>query len=136
MATVPSVADLEALIQQLQAQVQALENAAAAVATVAPAATTTTTAAPSVVVFANTPQTLGAEDLIDYSLKRGSEIYKQGIAALNDKSLTDGFNKAFLSCATAMGWNKCSKQIATFTNSSGVPVDIIKSYGQINEATL
>jgi len=68
MATVPTVADLQALIQQLQAQVLALENAAAAAATVAPAATTTT-AAPSVVVFADTPQTLGAEDLIDYLSK-------------------------------------------------------------------
>ncbi len=46
------------------------------------------------------------------------------------------FTKAFLSRATAMGWNKGSKQITTFTNSSGVSVDIIKSYGQINEATL
>ena len=147
MATVPSVADLEALIQQLQAQVLALKlkNAAAAAATVAPAATTTT-AIPSVVVFADMTQTLGAEDLIDYSSKRGSEIYKQGIAALDDKSLTDGFNMtanqtviftdAFLSRATAMGWNKGSKQITTFTNCSGVPVDIIKSYGQIDEATL
>jgi len=144
MATTPTVAELQALIQQLQAQVQALENAAAAAATVAPAATTTT-AAP-LVVFADTPQTLGAEDLIDYSSKRGSEIYKQGIAALNDKSLTGGFNmtanqtviftEAILSRATVMGWNKGSKQITTFTNSSGVPVDIIKSYGQIDEATL
>jgi len=113
MATAPSTAELLALIQQLQAQVQALENAAAAAATVAPAATTTT-AAPSVVVFADMPQTLDTEDLIDYSSKRvGSEIYKQGIAALDDKSLTDGFNmtanqtvvftEAFLSRATAMG---------------------------------
>jgi hypothetical protein len=37
------------------------------------------------------------------------------------------FTQAFLSCATAMGWNKGSKQITTFTNSSGVSVDIIKS---------
>jgi len=147
MATTPTVAKLQALILQLQTQVLALETAATAAATVAPAATTTT-AAPSVVVFVDTPQTLGAEDLIDYSSKRGSEIYKQGIAALDDKSLTEGFNmtanqtvvftKAFLSRATAMamGWNKGSKQITTFTNSSGVSVDIIKSYGQINEATL
>ena len=35
-----------------------------------------------------------------------------------------------------MGWNKGSKQITTFTNSSGVSVDIIKSYGQIDEAAL
>ena len=143
MANAPTTAELQALIQQLQAQVQALQNAAA---TAAPAAQAATTAAPSVVVFADTPQTLGAEDLIDYSSKRGSEIYKQGIAALDDKSLTDGFNmtanqtvvftEAFLSRATAMGWNKGSKQITTFNNSSGVPVDIIKSYGQIDEATL
>jgi hypothetical protein len=145
MATVPTVAGLQALITQLQAQVLALETAAATASPTAPAATTTA-AAPSVVVFADTPQTLGAEDLIDYSSKRGLEIYKQGIAALDDKSLTDGFNmtanqtvaftEAFLSRATAMGWNKGSKQVTTFTNSSGVPVDIIKSYGQIDEATL
>jgi hypothetical protein len=35
-----------------------------------------------------------------------------------------------------MGWNKGSKQMTTFTNSSGVSIDIIKSYGQIDEATL
>jgi len=35
-----------------------------------------------------------------------------------------------------MGWNKGSKQITTFTTSSGASIDIIKSYGQINEATL
>ena len=143
MANAPTIADLQALILQLQNQVTALENAAA---TAAPAAPAATTAATTAVVFADTPQTLGAEDLIDYSSKRGSEIYKQGIAALDDKSLTDGFNmtanqtvvftEAFLSRATAMGWNKGSKQITTFNNSSGVPVDIIKSYGQIDEATL
>jgi len=145
MATTPTIAELQALILQLQTKVLALETAATAAATAAPAATTTT-AAPSVVVFADQPQKLGAEDLIDYSTKHGSEIYKQGIAALDDKSLTDGFNmtanqtvvftEAFLSHATAMGWNKDSKQITTVTNSSGVSIDIIKSYGQIDEATL
>ena len=70
MAAVPTIADLQALILQLQNQVLALETAAAAAATVAPAATTTT-AAPSVVVFAETPQTLGVDDLINYLTKRG-----------------------------------------------------------------
>jgi len=75
MATTPTTAELQALIQQLQAQVQALQNAAAAAATVAPAATT---AAPSVVVFADTPQTLGAEDLIESSiLELSSPLYTQ-----------------------------------------------------------
>ncbi len=46
------------------------------------------------------------------------------------------FTDALLSRATAMGWNKGSKQITTFTNSSSVSIDIIKSYSQINEATL
>jgi hypothetical protein len=143
MAAVPTVAVLQTLIQQLQDQVLALKTAAATAAPTAPAATI---AATNAVVFADTPQTLGAEDLIDYSSKRGSDIYKQGIAALDDKALTDGFNmttnqtdvftEAFLNRATAMGWNKGSKQITTFTNSSGVSVDIIKSYGQIDEATL
>jgi hypothetical protein len=138
MATVPTVTDLQALILQLQNQVTALINAAA---TAAPAAPAATTAATTAVVFADTPQTLGAEDLIENSSKRGSDIYKQGIAALDDKALTDGFNmttnqtvvftKAMLNRATAMGWNKGSKQITTFTYSSGVSVDIIKSYGQI-----
>ena len=61
MANQPTVAELQALILQLQTQVQALENAATAALIVqaAPAA--------AQVVFADTPQTLGAEDLIDYS---------------------------------------------------------------------
>ena len=63
MANQPSVVELQALIQQLQTQVQALENAATAALIVqaAPAA--------AQVVFADTPQTLGAEDLIDYLSK-------------------------------------------------------------------
>ncbi len=66
MATVPTVADLQALIVQLQNQVSALEHAAAAAVPAAPAATT---AVATVVVFADTPQTLGAKDLMDYSSK-------------------------------------------------------------------
>ncbi len=64
------------------------------------------------VVFADTPQMLGAEDLIDYSSKQGSDIYKQEIAPLDEKALTNGFNmtagqtimftEAFLNRANAM----------------------------------
>jgi hypothetical protein len=46
------------------------------------------------------------------------------------------FNEAFLNHSTAMGSNKGSKQITTFTNSYGVAVEFIKSYGQIDEATV
>ena len=35
-----------------------------------------------------------------------------------------------------MGWNQDTKQITTFNNSAGVPIDIVKNYGQIDKATL
>jgi hypothetical protein len=118
-----------------------LENAATAALIVQAAPT-----APQAVIFADRPQTLGAKDLINYSSKQGSDIYKQGIAPLDNKALTNGFNmtasqtvvftEAFLNCATAMGWNKGSKQITTFNNSSGVAMDITKCYGQIDKAML
>jgi hypothetical protein len=140
MATIPTVPNLQALIQQLQLQVTALETATAA--TMAPTVPAATTAASTAVVFADTPQMLGAKDLINYLSKRGSDIYKQGIAPLDDKALTNGLNmtanqtviftEAFLNHSTAMGWNKGSKQITT----SGVALDIIKSCGQIDKATL
>ena len=38
------------------------------------------------------PQTLGVDDLINYSTKRGKDIYNQGCDALDDKALTNGFN--------------------------------------------
>ncbi len=46
------------------------------------------------------------------------------------------FVKAFHRCATTMGWNHGTRQIALFANSTGRQIDIIKSYGQVNEATL
>ncbi len=82
MADQPTVAELLTQIQALQNQVNLL---AAAVAAPTPAAT-----AP--VIFADTPQTLEVKNLIDYGTKRGTEIFKQGCAPLDDKSLTDGFN--------------------------------------------
>jgi hypothetical protein len=135
----PTIAELQALIQTLQGEVLALQNAAPA-ATAAPAAATTA------VVFAETPQTLGVDDLIDYSTKRGKDIYNQGCEALDDKALTNGFNmtpnetdvfiEALERKADLMGWSKGTKQITKFTNRDGVDIDIIKNYGQIGMATL
>jgi hypothetical protein len=81
----PTVQELQALIQALQAQVQALQN-------VAPAVQAAPAAAAAPVVFADMPQTLGVNDLIDYSTKRGQLIYNHGGAALDNKALTNGFN--------------------------------------------
>jgi hypothetical protein len=93
-------------------------------------------------VFADTPQTLEVENLIDYGMKRGAEIYKQGCAPLDDKSLTDGFNmtpdqtvtfiEALQRRCTEMGWNTGTKNITSFRNKDNVTIDIIKSYGQID----
>ena len=102
--------------------------------------------APAAVVFADTPQSLYVDDLIDYSTKLGSSIYEQGCKTLDNKALTDGFGmtsdqtvvfiESLTRRATAMGWNAGSKQITIFTNRSGKDVDIIKEYGQIDEVTL
>jgi hypothetical protein len=46
------------------------------------------------------------------------------------------FVKVFHHCATTMGWNQGTMQITSFSNSPGRQVNIIKSYGQIDKATL
>jgi hypothetical protein len=46
------------------------------------------------------------------------------------------FIKEFHRRATTMGWNQGAMQITLFANSAGHQVDIIKSYGQIDKATL
>jgi hypothetical protein len=101
MATSP----LMAIIAQLQVHVNSLQNMTPAAAAAPPAG-----AAP--VVFADMPQMLGANDQINYSMKRGLAIFEQGCKALNNKALTDGFAmnpeetvifvKAFNCCATVM----------------------------------
>jgi hypothetical protein len=106
-APAPTVADLQALILALQAQAANLQAAI-------PAAPVAGTAA--VITFADTPQTLNADDLLDYSTKRGSRIYEQGCKALEDNALAGGFGmttdqtvvfvEAVSRPATAMEWNK------------------------------
>jgi hypothetical protein len=70
--TLPTIEELSTLIVAPQAQVNALR------------------AAPTAVVFAETPQTMEVDNLINYLMKRGAEIYKQGCAPLDNKSLTKG----------------------------------------------
>jgi hypothetical protein len=136
-APAPTVVDLQALIKALQAENALLQAALSA----AHAASTA-----AVVTFADIPQTLNTNDLLDYLTKRGSSIYEQGCKALDNKALAGGFGMTTdqtvvfveaVSCrAIAMGWNKGTKQITTFANCGGTPVDLIKCYGQINKATL
>jgi hypothetical protein len=121
--TPPTAEELSALIVALQAQVNALR------------------AAPTAVVFAETPQTMEVDNLIDYSTKRGAKIYKQGCAPLNNKSLTKGFNmtpdqtvtfaEAFKKRSTEMGWNAGTKGITSFAIRDGKTINIIKSYTKL-----
>ncbi len=67
----PTTAKLMAIITQLQAQIPALQNAAPAAAAAPPAR-----AAP--VVFADTPQTLGTNDLIDYLTNKCQPFSSKG----------------------------------------------------------
>jgi hypothetical protein len=46
------------------------------------------------------------------------------------------FVEAFHRRVTTMGWNQGTMQITSFANSASRQVGIIKSYGQIDEATL
>ncbi len=81
-APAPTAADIQALILTLQAQVANLQAANPAAAAAGAAA---------VVTFADTPQTLNANDLLDCSTKRDSSIYVQGCKALDDKALAGSF---------------------------------------------
>jgi len=59
MAATPTTAELMAMMSQLQVQIVALQNVAPAAAAAPPAGAAT-------VVFVDTPQMLGADDLINY----------------------------------------------------------------------
>jgi hypothetical protein len=67
-APAPTTAKLIAIITKLEVQIVALQNLALAAAAASPAGAAT-------VVFANMPQTLGTNDLINYLTKRGSTIF-------------------------------------------------------------
>jgi hypothetical protein len=135
-ANQPTVEELMTLIQNLQGQVAALTQAQA----------NALNANPAPVAFADTPGTLGVEAIIDYKTKQGTAIYDKGCEPLDDKALTDGFDmslnqtvvfvEALHRKATQMGWNQGTKNITSFINRDGKTIDIIKEYGQIDEATL
>jgi hypothetical protein len=136
-APAPTVADLQVLIQTLQAQNALLQAALSAV----PAA-----GAAAVVTFADTPQMLNANDLLNYSTKRGSSIYEKGCKALDNKAFAGGFGMTtdqtvvFLkqSLVAPLQWDgaRAHRKSLPLPKSGGTPVDLIKCYGKINKATL
>ncbi len=73
-ARAPTIEELMAIITTLQGQVATLMAAAAAAPPAPPAPVAVP--APAPVAFADTPNMLEVNDLIDYLTKRGSAIYE------------------------------------------------------------
>jgi hypothetical protein len=154
------LADLTALITGLQGEVTNLhqENAtltnantvltdrvttlatAAAAAPVAPAMAAE--AAPQAAfMFATTPAMLRHEDIIDYSSKTGTMIYKDGCESLTSpfemkSSGTDIYITELQAKSNRMGWHVGTQQITKFANNSGTMINTISEYCQISMATL
>jgi hypothetical protein len=137
---------LQAENATLTTQIQGLHQAAVAPqgqAVAPPAGGGQARARAPVASFALTPATTDVAGLIDYSSKLGQSIYKQGCEKLTDDEgfamtsvMTVAFVKAFENRGSIMGWNQGPMNITKFTNSKNAIIDIVKSYGQIDEATL
>jgi hypothetical protein len=138
-APAPTTAELMAIITQLQAQIDALQNASPAAAADPPAGAAT-------LLFADTPQILGANDQnrfldetrVGHIQARLQGTQRQGTYCgfAMTPNQTVIFVVAFNRPTTTMGWNQGARQITLFANSARCQVKIISSYGQVNEATL
>jgi hypothetical protein len=137
---------LQAENANLTNQVQVLQQAAAAPQVPAvppPVGGVQARAVAPAATFALTPATTNVTGLVDYSSKLGQSIYKQGCEKLTeDKGFamtpvtTVAFVEAFENRCTIMGWNQGLMNVTKFVNSSNAVVDIVKNYGQIDEASL
>ncbi len=146
--TPPSTANLQALQDQVNALLAEVALLKVQTSTSSGSSTAGGTIAPTTpsVTFADTPQTLNLDTLLNYSTKRGMSIYDQGCKALDDKALADSFEmtpdqtvvfiKAFSRRAISMGWTQGTQQITNFTSRFGHPIDLTKCYGQIKETSL
>ena len=150
----PALAQLQAELLQLRTQITTLQasntnmgtqlNALQANPTAAQAATTHAAAAQAVAIpFALTPATSNLTGLIDFASKLGTMVYKEGCKKLSDDegfsmtpATTSAFVKAFNNRCNIMGWNQGTQGITSHANATGVIIDIVKAYGQIDETTL
>ena len=151
MANIPNdpMAQVQATLAQLQAELATVRtanvNLAAQVTNLQAAAATAAAppVAPVAITFALTPATSNLTGLLDYSSKLGGQVYKEGCKKLTEDegfamtpATTAAFVKVFANRCNVMGWNQGTEQITTLQNSAGVDVNILKAYGQIDEATL
>jgi hypothetical protein len=146
--TPPLAANLQALQDQVNALLAEVALLKAQTSTSSGSSTAGGTIAPTTpsVTFADTTQTLNLDTPLYYSTKRGMSINDQGCKALDNMALADSFGmtpdqtvffiEAFSCKAISMGWTQGTQQITNFASRSGHPIDLIKCYGQIKEASL
>ena len=145
----PTLAQLQAELLQLRTQFTTLQTTNTSMATqlnalqAAPAATHAATAQAIAVAFALRPATSNLTGLINFASKLGTMVYKEGCKKLSDDegfpmtpATTSTFVKAFNNRCNIMGWNQGTQGITSHANATGVIVDIVKAYGQIEETTL
>ncbi len=99
--------------------------------------------APQAPTFALTPATSNLTGLLNYSSKLGGHIYKEGCRKLtNDEGFAmtpatmAAFVKVFANRCSVMGWNQGTQSITILQNSTGININIVKAWGQINQVTL
>ena len=138
----PTAAELAEQVAQLTAIVTNLTNAVANIVPAAPAGGGGGAPAPApAATFAKSPGLADVDQLIDYKSKLGQNLFEQGSKALatpfdlkQDQIVI--FEKELEDRASVMGWNEGTQNITQFNNAGGKTIDIIREYGQIDEATL
>lgn len=141
------IAQLENIIQGLQAQNAnlanevAVLNAAAAAAPGAPVAQAGVPGAPAAVIFAENPGRYDVEHPIDFTTRLGANVYDRAIKPLPKlfdmkPNQTVVFSQSVVDRCNEIGISVGTKNITTFTNGAGDVVDLITQYGQITMAEI
>jgi hypothetical protein len=97
--------------------------------------------AATLVPFAATPAMVNHQDLINYSTKVGTTIYKEGCKKLTTEfdmksSGTIVYTTELQAKCVKMGWHMGTQQIINFTNAAGSTINIVHQYRQINMVML
>jgi hypothetical protein len=93
------------------------------------------------VTFAATPAMVNHQDLINYSMKVGTKIYNKGCEKLTTEfnmklSGTFVYTTELQVKCVKMGWHMGTQKIINFTNATGLTINIVDQFGQIDMATL
>jgi hypothetical protein len=93
--------------------------------------------------FATTPTMLRHEDILDYSSKTATMIYKDGCETLTTPFEMKSNGTVIYITVTELqakcnhrGWHSGTQQITKFPNDSGMSINIVSEYGQITMSKL